>query len=99
MTVAKVELGRYLFFTHDGSIGTLDEVLDHYAAGGRTIAAGPNRGIGHDNPNKSLIVRGFAVTADQKRDLIAFLETLTDTDLLRDPRFADPWLSSQEEAG
>lgn len=28
-------------YMHDGSIATLDEVIDHYAAGGRTIAAGP----------------------------------------------------------
>ena len=42
-------------------------------------------------------MRGFALTADQKRDLIAFLETLTDTDLLRNPRFANPSLASQEE--
>jgi len=82
---------------HDGSIATLSDVLDHYAAGGRTVADGPNRGVGHDNPNKSPIVRGFPLTADQKRDLLAFLETLTDTDLLRDPRFANPWLASHEE--
>ncbi|MBK8056356.1 MAG: di-heme enzyme [Gemmatimonadetes bacterium] len=30
----------------DGSIATLGEVLDHYAAGGRTIAAGPTRAWG-----------------------------------------------------
>ncbi|MCZ7685487.1 MAG: hypothetical protein M5U28_44600 [Sandaracinaceae bacterium] len=27
-------------FMHDGSIATLEEVLDHYAAGGRTITEG-----------------------------------------------------------
>ena len=74
----------------DGSIATLDGVLDHYAAGGRTVADGPNRGVGHDNPNKSPIVRGFELTTEQRRDLIAFLDTLTDTDLLRDPRFTNP---------
>jgi cytochrome c peroxidase len=31
-------------YMHDGSVATLDEVLDHYAAGGRTIAEGPNAG-------------------------------------------------------
>jgi len=25
-------------YMHDGSIATLDEVIDHYAAGGRTVA-------------------------------------------------------------
>ena len=83
-------------YMHDGSIATLDDVLDHYAAGGRTIATGPLRGLGHDNPNKSPIVAGFALTADQKRDLIAFLQTLTDEALLRDPALADPWSHEEE---
>jgi cytochrome c peroxidase len=77
-------------YMHDGSIATLDEVLDHYMAGGRTIADGPSRGVGHDNPNKSRTVRGFALTAAQRADLIAFLNALTDADLLTDPRFSRP---------
>jgi len=83
---------------HDGSIATLDEALDHYAAGGRTIAEGPYRGIGHDNPNKSPIVNGFPLTAEQKADLIAFLNALTDNDLLNDTRFANPWTAQHQEA-
>ena len=79
-------------YMHDGSAATLGEVIDHYADGGRTIAAGPNRGVGHDNPNKSDGVRGFWLTTGQRADLIAFLESLTDGPLLRDPRFASPWL-------
>jgi cytochrome c peroxidase len=78
-------------YMHDGSIATLDDVLDHYAAGGRTIADGPHRGVGRDNPNKSPIVKGFPLTAEQRADLIAFLTTLTDNDLLNDSRFANPW--------
>ena len=85
-------------YMHDGSIATLDAVLDHYAAGGRTIAEGVNRGVGHDNPNKSPIVKGFALTAEQKADLIAFLIALTDNDLLNDTRFANPWTAQHEEA-
>ena len=33
-------------YMHDGSIPTLEAVLDHYAAGGRTIAAGHTRESG-----------------------------------------------------
>ena len=40
-------------YMHDGSVATLEEAIDHYAAGGRTIASGPNAGVGRDNPNKS----------------------------------------------
>jgi cytochrome c peroxidase len=78
-------------YMHDGSAATLEDVLAHYAAGGRTIADGPNRGIGHDNPNKTPTVRGFPLTADQRDDLIAFLRSLTDESLLRDRRFSNPW--------
>ncbi|HEX4339519.1 MAG TPA: MbnH family di-heme enzyme [Polyangiaceae bacterium] len=78
-------------YMHDGSIATLDEVLDHYAAGGRTIATGPNAGDGSKNPFKSGFVHGFTATADERADLIAFLNSLTDDDFLKDPRFSDPW--------
>ena len=78
-------------YMHDGSLATLDDVLDHYAAGGRTIADGPLKGVGRDNPNKSPMLRGFALPPDQRRDLLAFFRSLTDDELLRDPRFSNPW--------
>jgi len=78
-------------YMHDGSIATLEDVLAHYAAGGRTIATGANGGIGHDNPNKSPLVRGFPLSTDQRDDLIAFLKTLTDPTLVSDPQLNDPW--------
>jgi len=78
-------------YMHDGSIATLAEVLDHYAAGGRTLESGPHAGAGRDNPFKNRLVTGFPLTADEKSDVVAFLECLTDEDFLGDPRFADPW--------
>ncbi|HNV75707.1 MAG TPA: di-heme enzyme [Gemmatimonadaceae bacterium] len=78
-------------YMHDGSIATLGEVLDHYAAGGRTIAAGPYAGVGRANPNRAPNVHGFAMTAGEKRDVIAFLESLTDSAFLRNPALGDPW--------
>ena len=78
-------------YMHDGSIATLSEVIDHYAAGGRTISAGPYAGVGHDNPNKAFNVRGFKLSDAEKKDLIAFLESLTDKDFLNNPNFSDPW--------
>ena len=76
---------------HDGSIATLEGVLDHYAAGGRTIASGPHAGIGHNNPNKDPLIGGFELSAQDRKDLIAFLQSLTDEAVLQDPRFANPW--------
>ncbi|MCC6929717.1 MAG: hypothetical protein IT359_12060 [Gemmatimonadaceae bacterium] len=36
-------------------------------------------------------VDGFVMTDQDKRDVIAFLQALTDSTILRDRRFADPW--------
>ena len=79
-----------------GSVATLEDAIDHYAAGGRTIPGGPDQGVGRDNPNKSPAIRGFMLTAAQRADLVAFLQSLTDEELLRDPRFANPWVSSRK---
>jgi cytochrome c peroxidase len=78
-------------YMHDGSIGTLSEVLDHYALGGRTIPDGPNAGVGAANRYKSGFIHSFPLSGDDRRALLAFLESLTDPEVLVDPRFADPW--------
>jgi cytochrome c peroxidase len=78
-------------YMHDGSIATLGEVLDHYSAGGRTIADESFAGVGHDNPGKDELIHGFPMTPRNRADLIAFLESLTDEGVIRDARFADPW--------
>ena len=78
-------------YMHDGSIATLSEVLDHYAAGGRTLGDGPYRGTGSSSPLKSNFVRGFRMTEEERADLLAFLESLTDREFLDNPRYADPW--------
>jgi cytochrome c peroxidase len=68
-------------YMHDGSLATLEEAIDHYARGGR--AGGASRW-------RSPLVRGFAIDGDERRDLIAFLESLTDSTFLADPRHGDP---------
>jgi cytochrome c peroxidase len=78
-------------YMHDGSVPTLDAVMDHYAAGGRSIEAGPYRGNGHDNPNKDPLVGGFTLSDDDRANLMAFLASLTDEELLHDERFSNPW--------
>jgi cytochrome c peroxidase len=78
-------------YMHDGSIKTLSEVIDHYAAGGRTIPTGPNAGVGRDNPLKDPLLHGFEITDDERAELLEFLGSLTDQSFLEDPAFADPW--------
>jgi cytochrome c peroxidase len=76
---------------HDGSIATLEEVIDHYAAGGRTLTSGPNAGIGSLSPLKSGFMGGFTLTPAERRGLLDYLRSLTDREFLTDPRFSDPW--------
>ena len=66
-------------YMHDGSIETLEEVLDHYARGGRLIEEGPNAGDGSLNPNKNAQLNGFVMTEQEKADMIAFLRTRSPT--------------------
>jgi cytochrome c peroxidase len=81
-------------YMHDGSLGSLSDVVDHYAAGGRTIPSGAHAGDGSRNPYKSPLVAGFAITPAEKADLIAFLESLTDSTFLRDTRLTNPWIKN-----
>jgi cytochrome c peroxidase len=67
-------------YMHDGSVATLGEVIDLYAAGGRA----------RTSPLKSPRLTGFALDAREKQDLLAFLDSLTDPGLLSDPALADP---------
>jgi cytochrome c peroxidase len=51
-------------YMHDGSIATLEEVVDHFMSGG----------VGHPNQHPNLGV--FTLSTSEKADLIAFLGTL-----------------------
>ena len=73
-------------YMHDGSVVTLSEVIDLFAAGGRVRMA-----TGLPSPIQSPLVQPFAITDGEKADLLAFLEALTDEEFLQDPRFSDPF--------
>jgi cytochrome c peroxidase len=73
-------------FMHDGRFATLAEVVEHYNSG---IQAGPaldNRLRGPGGAPQRLNLS----TAD-KAALVAFMMTLTDTVLVNDPKFANPF--------
>ena len=80
--------GPYL---HDGSVETLEELIDFYAAGGRNITEGPNAGDGTQHPNKSTFIAGFELSESERSDLIAFLHALTDETFLTNPALSDPY--------
>jgi len=77
-------------YMHDGSIATLSEVLDFYAAGGRNINSEDHQGDGRLNKLKSPFIKGFIMTMQDKKDLTAFLKTLTDKAFLSNPEHARP---------
>lgn len=78
-------------YMHDGSIATLEAVLDFYAAHGRNITSGRHQGDGRLNPYKDARIDKIQLGPQDKADLVAFLKTLTDESLLTNPRYADPY--------
>lgn len=88
-TLRNVEVTAPYF--HDGTAATLDDVLDHYARGGRLVSDGPNAGDGASSPLRSEFVIGIQMTPDERQDLLDFLRSLTDRAMLEDPRLANPW--------
>lgn len=94
-------------YMHDGRFATLEEVIDHYdhgtvknpyldyRMGQNTLVLFEDPSIGFDVPFPGNVgnvePRKLNLTDQEKKALIAFLKTLTDEALLRDPRFADPF--------
>lgn len=86
-------------YMHDGSVATLAEAITHYAEAGRTIESGPNAGVGATSPLKDELLVGFVLTDAERADVITFLESLTDTQFLKNPRFADPEVAPRRHGG
>jgi cytochrome c peroxidase len=70
-------------YMHDGSIPTLEDVLDHYAAGGRARSNCPQAGRLEPVPATDALISGFEIAPEQRRQLIAFLHALTDETFVR----------------
>lgn len=68
-------------YMHDGSIETLEGVLEHYARGGRV-----------ETPYADFQMSHFGLEPDMVQDFMAFFESLTDEALLTDPALANPWV-------
>lgn len=79
-------------YMHDGSLETLTDVIRHYAAGGTVIESGSFAGDGRVSPLKSGLIRGFKLTESELADILAFLDSLTDTAFISNPAHADPFL-------
>lgn len=62
-------------YMHDGSVATLERVIEHYNSGGS------------DHPNKSGLVRPLLLAGQDKKDLLAFLRSLTDFEFINKKEF------------
>ncbi|MDB5087332.1 MAG: Cytochrome-c peroxidase [Mucilaginibacter sp.] len=74
-------------YMHDGRFKTLNEVVDHYSDHLKESEALSTflRGESNDIGGKTLHLR-----PEEKKDIIAFLDMLTDSTFINDPRFSDP---------
>lgn len=81
-------------YMHDGSLATLDEVIDFYAAGGLVTTVNGEHSDGRNHPGKSSFVRGFSLTTDEKQALLAFLHSLSDEQFITNPAYSNPWPAS-----
>ncbi len=62
-------------YMHDGSINSLEQVIEHYSSGGKP------------HPNKSQLIKSISLSQDEKSALIAFLNTLTDYNFINNKIF------------
>jgi cytochrome c peroxidase len=76
---------------HDGRFRTLEQVLDFYSSGVRACA--------NLDPKMELTrTGGTTLTAEEKRSIIAFLYTLSDSAFIADPQFSDPFAAEGKGA-
>lgn len=73
-------------FMHDGQFSTLEEVIEHYNSG---VQTGPATDPFLLDINGQPHQLGFS--EQEKADLVAFLQTLTDNTIAQDEKFADPF--------
>jgi len=65
-------------YMHDGALKSLEAVLDHYASGI------------HQSPTLDpLLINGIQLTAQERSDLLQFLNTLNDEQFINDIRFRE----------
>ena len=97
--VYRVPTLRNLAFTapyyHDGSALTLEEVILNYESGGRNVTTGLYKGEGNTNIYKNTLIHGFSLTSQQRKDLINFLLALTDSSVLKNKNYANPFKNDE----
>ena len=62
-------------YMHDGSIASLEAVIEHYISGGKS------------HKNKHELIRPLSISESEKQDLLEFLRSLTDEVFISNPLF------------
>ncbi|MBL7825306.1 MAG: cytochrome-c peroxidase [Saprospiraceae bacterium] len=62
-------------YMHNGLLPSLAAVVEHYNSGGK------------NHPHKNPLIKPMGLTAQEKADLLAFLESLTDEKFNKNPKF------------
>ncbi len=75
-------------YMHDGRFATLEEVLDHYNTG---VKDHPN--LDDRLKDASGHAQVLNITESERRDMLAFLNSLTDRQLISDPKYSNPFKS------
>lgn len=76
-------------YMHDGRFATLQEVIDHYSD-----HIEPSETLSPTLKDTANVPIRLQLTKQEKSDLLAFLQALTDTVFITDPRYADPFTAT-----
>ncbi len=77
-------------YMHDGSLPTLEAVIDHYASGGRARETAPQASRSESAAGVDALMTGFTLTSEERRQLVAFLHALTDPSFVRRAQAMSP---------
>jgi cytochrome c peroxidase len=71
---------------HDGRFNTLEEVINHYSDGIK-----PHKALDVKFTDGKGNVKPLHLTSLEKKALVAFLRTLTDSEMTTNPKWSNPF--------
>lgn len=77
-------------YMHDGRFETLEEVIEHYNSGVQESATLDDRLRQQNSQNP----RRLNLSTQEKEALVAFLKTLTDSELINDEKYSSPFTNN-----
>jgi len=75
-------------YMHDGRFKTLEEVVEHYSSGIK-----PHAHLDVKFTNGKGNIKPLNLNSIEKKAIVAFLKTLTDPEMIKDPKWSNPFRS------